>query len=319
MSYRRKSPAAKTLSVTEQLNRLCNAAAGPLPFQVHNSIALLEQMKRYQRPLYDKFSKVAAAQSFFPARVVTEGLLPNPYLFTIPLPTHFISPDDSADDFVPRTFYHATSVEHPDKLAGTPRTTYVPRCGLSGLFYTREELVDNLQAAASDLGFTSPFWIRPDHPGLQSGFLSVRDGSESVCISLTASVVSLDEVAAVDPRLLHPSLQKLVSGKSKSCVATEDIPLGMNALSGKVCANPFVQAMPNRGLWLSHDQLLLNGLAVRSGREGKGSDTAEGGPFTLVEVEQWELYNADQLTVPGRLGLRRALNYPENGELFQQV
>lgn len=323
MSYRRKAPATKTLSVTQQLNRIRNAAAGPLPFQVHNSIALLEQMKQFQRPLFDKFSKEATSQMFYPARAVSEGLLPNPHLFTIPLPEYFINPSDTADDFTPRTFYHASSIEHAEKLARSPQVAYAPRCGLSGLFYTREEVVDNLQAAAADMGFTSPFWIRADHPGLQSGFLSVREGSETICLSLTASVVSLDKVPIVDAKLLHPLLRSTVSAKTKQCVAPESIPLGMNAFTGKLCANPFVLNMPNRGLWISHDQLLCHNLSLAhstdSGDRVRADGAGAAAPFVLIEVEQWELFNADQLTVPGRLGLRRAVNYAQSDEVFQPV
>lgn len=314
MSYRKKAPAAKTLSVAQQLNKVRSAVAGPLPFQVHNAIALLEQMRQAQKPLFDKFSKEAHEQKFFPARVVTEGLRAEPHLYTLPLPLHFISEDDSADDFEPRSFYHASAIENPDKLTRAAANVYAPRCGLSGLFFTREEVVDNLQAAVADLALKSPFWIHSGHPGLESGFLNVRDGSEAICISLTANVMALADVAAVKKSLLHPSLRGMVTDeKTGACSATKAIPLGMNALNGQICENPFVQNFPNRGLWISQDQLLMNNLSAKKST-GRAKEL-----FTLVEVEQWKLFNADQLVVPGRLGLRRALNIGETGRIFQPV
>ncbi|SYZ69312.1 hypothetical_protein [Leishmania braziliensis MHOM/BR/75/M2904] len=315
MSYRRKALAAKTLTPSQQLGRLCNACSGNLVFQSHNAVALLTQLHRHDRTSYDQFAKNATMQRFVPAWTVQasqEG--DTPTRFTLPLPSHFINSGDSADDFEPRAFFLEKALPEDTNIGG--RTPVFPRCGHSGLFFAREEVVDNLQAAAADLKFSSPFWLRKNHPGLESGYLQLKEGNETIVISLTASIVGFGDVETIEAAKLHPLLRKAIKGDINSAgglTVSDELPLGMNALTGAVTKNPFVCSLPNRGLWLSQDQLLHHN--IKLSRHIKQAVSA----FTLVEIDQWELFNADQLQVPGRLGLRQSLNLAPNESVFQPV
>ncbi|CCW64781.1 unnamed protein product [Phytomonas sp. EM1] len=308
MSYRKKSVPAKELNLLQRLSKLQNTNANNAPFQAHNALALLRQMKLSQRATFDQFVKQATVLNFYAAHAVRDAVKENSPFYTLPLPQYFISSDDSPNDFEPRKFYHSSSVTISDKKAKSG--VYLPRCGLTGLFFNREEVIDNLQAAASDLGFSSPFWIRSDHPALRSGFLTVKDDSEVICISLTAEITPVENVVPFSENLLHSSLRNGAEFLRPSA----SIPRGMNSITGFVSRNPFICSLPHRGLWLSRDQLLQHGISLRSSKDATSDDEA----FTLVETEQWELYNADQLTVPGRLGLKRCVPHDEVvGGLFQ--
>lgn len=294
MSYRKKAPPTNTLSLTQQLSKVVNRVAGGIPFQSHNAILLLSRMKETDKRHFEEFQKRAAVQDFIPSWAVKkESVSDDTFVYSLPLADHFIDPSDSKESFLPRTFYHQSSLDKTDyKLS-----TSVPRCGFTGLFFAREEVVDNLQAAGKDLGYASPFWIRANHPALKSGFLKMKDGGDSICISLTSNVISIENVEAFDSNLLHPSLRP----KSKSTTfyeVSKSTPLGMNAITGFQSPNPFFQKLPQRGLWLSHEQVLQYGFKVPA--------TAKK-TFSLVEVDQWEMLNADQLAVPGRLGLRKCI------------
>lgn len=310
MSYRRKAPAASAVPVVQKLRQLGNSSIGGIPFQYHNSVALLEQMKLRQPNVFAKFSAGAQQQCFFAARGVSpEQLKESAVEYVLPLPTYFVDPNDSADSFEPRRFFHSSALLHPEKVTCSG---YTPRCGLTGLFFSREEVVDNLQAAANDFGFTSPFWIQPSHPGVTSGFLKVRAGSEAVCIGITSNVVSITEVESLNAEHLHSSLRVGKAG-GRALTVPDSIPHGMNAFTGFVSENPFFRALPHRGLWVSQSQILERGLKL-----SKRAESPNGG-YCLVEVDQWELFNADQLVVPGRLGLRSCVQRPSDAGVFQPV
>lgn len=322
MSYRRKAPAASVLKPAEQLGKLCNSFAGNLPFQSHNSVALLAQLYRYNKTEYDQFLKKATVQRFVPAWIgkAAVGCDANAVKYVLPLPKHFINEEDSATDFEPRSFFLKNSdtketTATVSAAASSGTMCSYPRCGLTGLFFSREEVCDNLQAAAADMGFTSPFWIRSNHPGLVSEYLKVKSGSEVVLLSLTTSVISLNDVEPFTASALHSSLRHYAcSGQTTAGLqADEAVPLGMNAMTGVVSQNPFLHRLPNRGLWLSQDQLLYHNLKV--GRHLKQVSEA----LTLIEVDQWELFNADQLQVPGRLALRRSMGSDTSEGLFHSV
>ncbi|KAG5491896.1 hypothetical protein GH5_00785 [Leishmania sp. Ghana 2012 LV757] len=315
MSYRRKAPAAKTLSPSRQLGRLCNAYCGDLVFQSHNAMALLTQLHKHDRGYYDQFAKNATVQRFIPAWAVDRSLKgDSPTRFTLPLPSHFINTGESADNFEPRAFFLEKAL--PADISKYRKHPLFPRCGRSGLFFAREEVVDNLQAAATDLSFTSPFWLQKNHPGLESGYLQLKEGNEAIVISLTASIIGLGDVETVEAAKLHPSLRKAMKGEANftsDLTFSDEIPLGMNALTGAVTKNPFVCSLPNRGLWLSQDQMLHHN--IKLSRRIKQAASA----FTLVEIDQWELFNADQLQVPGRLGLRQSLDLAFSESVFQPM
>jgi hypothetical protein len=236
MSFRRKAPAAKTLSPAQQLSKLCNSFAGNAGFQSHNAMSLLAQLHKKDRPQYDQFVKNATTQRFIPKWAVdSPGQELNATEYKLPLPSHFISSQDSANDFEPRIFYLEKDVE--DVLDKSSKKQSQPRCGFSGLFFAREEVIDNLQAASAELGFTSPFWIRKDHPGLKSGFLQIKDGSESIVIGLSASIIGLGDVEPIEEHKLHPSLRGVMNQMTASTSELSvpaDIPVGMNALTGVI-------------------------------------------------------------------------------------
>eukprot|EP00796_Vickermania_ingenoplastis_P004177 gene4177-3016_t len=294
MAYRRKSPRAQDLPFAQQLHKFCNAGVGCVSFEPHYAKHLMTHLQESKS--LQNFSVAASLQKMVPARLITkkevkEGVTP----IELPLPKYFIDSSESPDDFEPRAFYHMQDLVTEKEFD----KTCFPRCGMSGLFFCREEIMDNLAAAAQDLHFSSPFWIKEDYEPLRSGYLSLKDDSDAIVVSITSSVAGSDLVQRIAAPLLHPLLRKYVSPQSVLNVKAigDDVPLGMNAISGFVSRNPHIQALPNRGLWVSYDQLLH----MEEDKEmDKYTDT-----FLLVEVDQWSLYNADQLTVPGRLGLKR--------------
>lgn len=223
---------------------------------------------------------------------INKGVTP----IQLPLPKFFVDPDESADDMQPRAFYHVKDLK--EEGAWKEKDVCLPRCGMSGLFFSREELIDNLCAAAKDLKYSSPFWIKEDYELLQSGYLELKDGSDAVVVGLTASVAGTDVIRSINSSFLHSSLKKYVSSSGLQVKSVgKDVPLGMNAITGFVSPNSELQSFPHRGLWMSYEQLLQ--------LSTDASATLLEDQFTLVEVDQWSLYNADQLAVPGKLGLKK--------------
>ncbi|EPY38357.1 hypothetical protein AGDE_05572 [Angomonas deanei] len=194
-------------------------------------------MKKHDEECFASFEKRAAVQNFIPSWIIKDGdLKKNASVYTLPLPKHYIDPSDSDEVLEHRKFYHESALKDSKS---PPQTKYHPRCGLTGLFFSREEVVDNLQAAAYNLNFTSPFWIHSSHPSLESKYLKVKGGSESICIGLTSSVISVEDIEPFDHSLLHHTLH------SKSLAsAAKDAPAGMNAISGYVSENPFLKRSP---------------------------------------------------------------------------
>ncbi|KAH9597362.1 hypothetical protein LSM04_000836 [Trypanosoma melophagium] len=297
MAYRRKSPPAAQLGTLRQLQLLCNVTAMGLPFQAHNAQVLLDQMKVHNSVTFKQFTKKATRQEFVSSRVVDDCkesvLVKGAPTFTLPLPKHFIDPTENDENMVQRVFYHVSMVKNVSELQSD---SYAPRCGLTGLFFSREEVVDNLQAAAKDMGFKSLFWIKSDHKAL-GNFLQLKEGSDAICLTLTTAVISVEDVEPFPEDLLHHSLRQTTESNKR--VFGKDVPRGINAFSGFVTKNTFVQNLPNRGVWISQEQFLQNNLQLK-----KKAASCEN-PFVVVEIEQWAMHNADQLTVPGRLALHR--------------
>lgn len=293
MSYRRRSPKGKDLQLAQKLGKFCNGALGSMPFEPHFAVTLLSSLNQHPK-LSQNFSQSASVQKLIPARFVNKNdLLDGAAPMKLPLPKYFIDPSESAADFEPREFFHADEIKGNDFFC----CKTLPRCGMTGLFFSREEVVDALVAAAEDLRFSSPFWIKEDYEHLCSGYLQLKDGSDAVVVSLTASVCGFERIQLLHHSSLHPSLRKYVNSESRldSKLVDANIPKGMNALTGIISKNPFIQSLPHRGLWISFGQLLH-----LSDGEALSDNT-----FTLVEVDQLCLYNASQLTVPGRLALKK--------------
>lgn len=299
MLYRKRSPRGKDLPLAQKLSKFCNAAVGCMPFEPHFAASFLSNLNQHPN-LSKKFFEGASIQKIVPSRLVKKSdLVEGAVSLRLPLPKYFIDPTESIEDFVPREFYHIDEIKPTKDF----QCKTLPRCGMTGLFLSREEVVDALVAASEDLGFSSPFWIKENNPLLQSGFISLKDGSDAVVVSLTATIGGVEKLQLIEFSLLHSSLQKYVNLKSglDLKLVGEDIPKGMNAITGYVSKNPFIHSLPCRGLWISFDQLLYL----------TGSQTPPDSTFTLVEIDQFCLYNADQLTVPGRLGLKQRKQNPE--------
>ena len=193
-------------------------------------------------------------------------------------------------DILPRQFYLSSDLDGADFTAAalssaeTPLKT--PRCGLTGLFFTREDVVDNLMLASLEMKFGSPFWIRDNHPEL-GRFLELRQNSSGIQLAITAAVVPLDKIQTFPQNLMHSS------------VVSKSAPRGANALTGVVPPNRwFTENGP--ATWISLDQMTRHGLRLKS-----AANLIEAA--TLVEVDRWVLFNSDQLVVPGRLSLNRAV------------
>lgn len=286
MSYRKKIPHAKDLRLHQQLNKFFNASVG-VPFEPHFAKHLMEYAAK-------SLTQSGARQNFVPMRLVKKGTVKKGVEpIKLPLPKFFIDPSDSPADFEPREFYHSDNllkdVEFDQKI--------FPRCGVTGLFFSREEVIDSLLAAATDLNFTSPFWIDENYPQLLSGYVSLKDDSGAILVSVTSSVASIESIKDIDPTKLHPSLSKYQNSKRSLDLSQIEgaVPKGMNIFTGFVSKNSYIQSLPHNGLWYSYSQ------AINMNLKTVNADDF----FTLVEVDQLSLFNADQLTVPGRLGLKR--------------
>ena len=314
-----------------------------------------------------------AVSSYIPCDVVKQLKLKvlkpsdTPRVFSLPLPEHFMN-SFSAQCMQPRCFFAACEYESPPReqnvpakndtakssppsgasVSATPSTqcgSYRPRCGLTGNFFCREELVDLLTCAASEYRFSAPFWIRENHPELTSGYLKLKPTMEPVVICHTAFVFTRDQLEQKSlDALLHPNYKSEKAARP-----------GMNMLTGNVCLNPFLQTMGGTGTfqgvqasgWITLEQLITHKIGLnfsnavdetkveKSTKESneKQKDAKETSPFDvrriltnaavgktsngahkeipsssfgrLIETDQYSLFNSEQLLVPGRLALER--------------
>lgn len=299
MAYRRKAPRTQDLPFGKQLMKVRNASVG-LPFDSFYARSLMRSLDA------DKKGGPNEGNSFdfISSRVIGKrDLKAEAQLFKLPLPSVFLDPTENPDALTPRCFYRSCDIKDEIEVQ-----QYFPRCGMSGIFFSREEVVDNLCAAAEDMSFKSPFWIKEDYKPLTSGYLSLKDDSEAIVISLTAAVASASVLSDLcHLNQLHPLLKEsLKVSKSKidfKSARGVAVPQGMNAISGCTSSNPFILSLPFNGMWVSYDQVL---------HLDKEAWSSFGDQFTLVEVDQWSLYNADQLTIPGRLGLKKSQTVSES-------
>lgn len=227
-----------------------------------------------------------------------------------------------------------TSSPSPPKAAAPTKgpVNIHPRCGLTGRFFRREELVDNLIQAAQYFKFVNPFWVRDTHPQLNK-YLELKTGSCPISISLSVAVVPVQCLERVPAHLIAPSLalsgaggptttnplhrfgidaDKVQSLTNKGALG------GVNGLTGQLLSSPlfrgpagspghrvrqnshFAKSLP---CFLSMDQVERNGLQLRS-------DVRVEEAYVVVEEDVWIFYNAEQLMVPGRLALKRSA-HPE--------
>ena len=181
-----------------------------------------------------------------------------------------------------------------------PYKTLLPRCGVSGQYFSDEEVAEALLTHAIQNAFSSSFWIRPDHPDIQRGFLELKPGSVPVTVSTIAVV--------------YPASRLAVPPASRSATAAPN----ENALSGFVSHNPIFEQQAelksSSSGWVTLDQcvrhsLMLKPAAAGSSSDGKQDETKarwslDGGLF--IEIERFQLHNASELVTPGRLALKSA-------------
>lgn len=186
----------------------------------------------------------------------------------------------------------------------------LPRDGATARFIVREEVADNLMAARDVLGFRSAVWVHASHPQLGVGancdLRLMSELEQPILVSLTACAyrfgVDLPLAALEALRLFwHPLFANEASRRP-----------GMNVLTGCVCSNPWcVSPSLDGGAslplgWIGQGQLkrlrrLLPELESLLDR-GAASPSA-----TLIEVDQWSLFNADQLRFPFNLRQPRSV------------
>jgi hypothetical protein len=194
--------------------------------------------------------------------------------------------------------------------AETSHETMVPtdpplcaRCGETGKFFSREEMVDALLYHAALKQYRNPFWISLSHPKLKSGFLELKPESKPCLVQSVALVFPASRIpikGADEPRsYLHPAW---IEKKTRQP--------GMNAFTGAVAENAALRTGDFAEGWVTLDQLLMAGMQIprdtskavtREDAFGVDEPCLDGGVFAIVQ--ELALYNADQLEKPGRLAL----------------
>jgi hypothetical protein len=285
--YRKVAAKTSTSAAPSAANHFVNALTKS-GFAVHDAAVLSKAAKALGIETSTAINEVF---------VKTKGIDVSPKAEAIALPLASIGFDGRplAADAFPRRFYlqsHVSAVA-PESLATVDAPQGAPRCGLTGKFFAKEEVVDNLMMAALELKFSSPFWIRDTHPELGK-FLELRAQSSAIELPVTTCVVPLDSINPIPASLLHPS------------VRSRSAPRGANAMTGLVPLNPWFAA-EGPPVWLSLDQIAQHGMSFKT--EVLKATT------TLVHVEQWVMFNAEQLTMPGRLSLNRAKGFVQKDDI----
>ena len=176
------------------------------------------------------------------------------------------------------------------------------RCGATGKFFSREEIVDHLLHVAAAKQYKNPFWLSVDHPRLKSGFLELKPEERASLVPLVSLVFPACRIptkGAEEPRaLLHPNW-----------VNTAKRQPGMNAFTGRVSSNPFlVQGEFTQG-WATLDQLVTARMQIHTEAKHHSKSLsfqpADLDSGTFVVLHEFALYNAEQLEKPGRLALMR--------------
>mmetsp|Transcript_56640 Transcript_56640/g.64922 ORF Transcript_56640/g.64922 Transcript_56640/m.64922 type:complete len:399 (-) Transcript_56640:61-1257(-) len=299
-----------------------NLQANGLAFEMHDAVELaVATAERGWNPA--QLSVGSPKQHFFcSAAFAKEVLSASVADFQVPtplsIPKYLLDPL-SADDMVPRSFLHHSqllcikpfedlvrpggegSPVVKTKFGDKPRFP-APRCGLTGLFYSREDVVDNLIQASIALQFNSQFWIPQDHPQL-GNFLKLKEGAAPIALPLFARVAPIDVVKVVPQPLVYEPL-KVVSSSTfhtankarTSPYQNANVQTGVNIFTGKPSVNRYLcgdsaasrqqsgkkQLQPtshdfidhpvlkargvpvnNRGIWISLGQFVRNGLTLR--------------------------------------------------------
>jgi hypothetical protein len=192
------------------------------------------------------------------------------------------------------------------------------RCGESGKFFSREEIVDALLSHAAEKQFKNPFWITPQNKRLATGFLELKAEQRPILAAASALVFPasrLPSEGAAEPRALLNSAW-LDSAKRMP---------GMNAFTGLVSENPALSQGEFKDGWVTLDQLMASGMQIC--RSSSSTDVTlsefafnepslDGGK--IVVVQELALFNADQLEKPGRLALITDGD-TRSGDLFQPL
>lgn len=363
--------------VAELARSMTNLQANGLEFSASDALQLSIPLLKARTPLL-VLKKPPCKKHFFCSEdfaktVVKASLTSSATPTPLALPKFFLNPNEDTAGIVPRTFHHhsdfitVTPVEELFSTGGAAAPSQVtqfgekprypwPRCGLTGLFYRREEIVDNLTQAAIALQFQSPFWIPENHPELGK-FLQLKPDSQPIVISITSRVAPVEVVKILPPQLIAAPFkgvkyQNLKPKDKTSPFHNAKVAPGANIFTGEVSQNPYLcgttpspafqqhevlrgadLAVNNRGIWISLDQFVRHGLALRDElvaspiSDGNGDVDATASLlshinqlleiFVPVETKQLALFNADQLVVPGRLSLKTRSNPSQVGDIIE--
>ncbi|CUG87951.1 Hypothetical protein, putative [Bodo saltans] len=365
--------------ISEVVRSMVNLQANGLEFSPSDALQLAIPMIKSKAPLLSVAKPPAKKHYFcseeFAREVVKASIASTATPLTLSLPKHFLNPEEDASGITPRAFYHHTDLATVTPIAelisigGAASPTQVtsfgdkprypwPRCGETGLFFKREEVVDNLTRASIALQFKSPFWIPESHPQLNK-FLQLKPDSNPIVVSVTSLIAPVEVVKVLPPQLIASALkgvkyQSLKTNDKASPFDSAIVPAGTNIFTGETLANPYVRTTPklspktqiasdafrnhdvlraatlpvnSRGIWISLDQFVRHGLALR---DDLAAPTADGEDaaliahiehllkiFVPVEAKQFVFYNNDQLVVPGRLSLKSRPNPTQVGDVIE--
>lgn len=269
--FRVKSSAAQSQTkgplndrVAKTVQSFVNLQANALRFEAHDAMQLaIVAHKKGFKPLKVGAGASALLLHYFCgaefAKEVLKASLPSTEVTALSLPKYFLNPEEDTTMLAPRTFYHhseLTTVAPIETLIAPkgaaapvvatsfgdkPRYPW-PRCGKTGLFFRREDVVDNLIQAAIALQFGNSFWIPSDHKDL-GGFLQLKPGSDPICLPITNYVAPVDLVKMLPSQLVTPALRSVrpKTGASKTSEFNNaNVPCGTNIFTGKQCMNPYL-------------------------------------------------------------------------------
>lgn len=144
---------------------------------------------------------------------------------SLPLPVAMFQALSPGEQLQARQFYHISEVEgyesyisadyrkpsattepavlkRPTEYSTAAFNVMHPRDALTGMYFQREELIDNLLMAARVFNYASnPFWIRSDHPQLGKYLKLAAGGAKTAAPSGMDAIVDSGNLFSDDPAL----------------------------------------------------------------------------------------------------------------------
>jgi hypothetical protein len=319
--------------ISEIVRSMINLQANGLEFSPADALQLAIPLIKSKAPLLT-VAKPPAKKHYlcggeFAREVVKASVRPSAAPLMLSLPKYFLNPNEDVSGITPRSFYHHTDLATVTPIADLiatggaaapsqmtafgekPRYPW-PRCGESGLFFKREEIVDNLTQASIALQFQSPFWIPESHPQLNK-FLQLKPDSQPIVISVTSRIAPVEVVQTLPPQLVVSALkgvkyQSLKASDKASPFDKAMVPTGTNIFTGEALANPYVSGttksgkvgspsedfrkhdvmcgaklpVNNRGIWVSLDQFVRHGLVLRDELAAPAPSKDDGDDAALI-------------------------------------